>query len=181
MKLNTAKVLVTLASAPGLAMYGQQLGRLIGARGRDEVNRELDLLRRLGWVEKGPVGRGGQRFWRLTSDGVLQAAMVKGGGHVQVQPVPAEVDWSARCCCRLELHPQPPSDRRWWWPNRDPEPPEHVRAVVRYGQLSALYTATRQSDGRWQARNEGMTRPWREIGLCWVGTPHMVVEVRRPL
>jgi DNA-binding PadR family transcriptional regulator len=187
-KLTTAKVLMTLASARGLEMYGQQLGRHLDAYNTGAIYRELELLQRLGWVTSrrerpGPVDHGGRRFWRLTVAGERRAAVVINGGYVKVRPVPREpepVDWSVRCLCRLELRPPPPNDRWSWWPNRDPEP-EHVRAVVRYGQLSALYAAVRQSNGRWLARNERATRPWREVGLCWAGNPHMVVEVLRLL
>lgn len=80
-----------------------------------------------------------------------------------------------RCRCHLELDPKPSTDRRSWWPDRHNEPGPDVKAVVRYGASPQLFRAIRGRDG-WREQGELYAKPWSEVGLCWAGNCHLVVE-----
>jgi len=84
-----------------------------------------------------------------------------------------------RCRCGLPL--DPPNGRHWW-PARDTEPDATVRSVVMVGQQPDHLRAERVDDG-WHTRGllanhaeHTPPRPWSELGRCWAGTKHAVVE-----
>jgi hypothetical protein len=85
--------------------------------------------------------------------------------------------------CRCGLSLEPPADVKHWHPTRE-APPSWVRVVVRYGEAPELRSAERVKNG-WTEhgakvnfyRDRTPPMRWAEVGTCWVGTHHPVVEV----
>jgi hypothetical protein len=77
---------------------------------------------------------------------------------------------------------EPPTGTSHWHPDRDPEP-RNVGVVVRYGQPPELRQAVRVDVDKWietgalvgYYADRTPPMPWREVGVCWVGTRHPVV------
>lgn len=89
---------------------------------------------------------------------------------------------NGRCPCHLPLNP--PADVPHWWTSTDPEPPEHVRVVARYGQSPDFLRMERDPAGGWRTRGAAASHldlddapePWATVGECWARTPHPVVN-----
>jgi hypothetical protein len=84
--------------------------------------------------------------------------------------------------CRCHLPLDPPPDNHWL-PWRDPEPESSVLAVALHGQHPTFLRRMRVPDG-WHTEGSGANhpdstppRPWVEIGQCWAGEQHAVVDV----
>jgi hypothetical protein len=75
-----------------------------------------------------------------------------------------------------------------WHPERQPEPPQ-VSVVARWGEDPRLRRAARITYGKWAELGHMVnfyadrTPPlaWNEVGECWAGTRHPVVEVESAL
>jgi hypothetical protein len=72
---------------------------------------------------------------------------------------------------------------RHWWPATSPEPDTAVRAVALAGQDPSFLRAERREDG-WHTDGLGAAHPgasqprgWGELGQCWAGVEHPVVNV----
>jgi nitrogen fixation protein len=85
----------------------------------------------------------------------------------------------SHCPCYLSL--VPPAGIVSYQPRRDLEPPG-VQAVIRVGDEPKFRQAIRV-EGGW--REDGASVrcgrpaviPWRDVGNCWAGKSHPVVEV----
>jgi hypothetical protein len=84
--------------------------------------------------------------------------------------------------CRCHCPFDPPVGPHWW-PARDPEPGEHVRAVAIYGADPGFLRRVRVPGG-WHSQGSGANHPdctppgpWARTGLCWDGVDHPVVDV----
>lgn len=70
-----------------------------------------------------------------------------------------------------------------WWPSRDPEPDGHIRVVAVYGEDPGFLRRVRVGGG-WRTHGAGACytessppRPWAQLGNCWAGAQHPVVDV----
>ncbi|MDQ3663661.1 MAG: hypothetical protein M3353_03245, partial [Actinomycetota bacterium] len=84
--------------------------------------------------------------------------------------------------CRCHLPLGEPAERHWW-PTRDPEPDTTVRAVTLAGRQPWFLRAERHPDG-WHTAGCGAAHPdstpargWGDVGRCWAGVHHPVVDV----
>jgi hypothetical protein len=85
--------------------------------------------------------------------------------------------------CRCGLALEPPADVKHWYPRREASP-SWVTVVVRYGEAPELRRAERVENG-WTEHGPKVNfysdrtppMPWAEVGTCWVGTHHPVVDV----
>ncbi len=84
--------------------------------------------------------------------------------------------------CRCHLPLGPPLERHWL-PWRDPEPELTVLAVALHGQDPAFLRRVRVPGG-WHGQGLGAAHPdvtpprlWADIGRCWDGVEHPVVDV----
>lgn len=87
-----------------------------------------------------------------------------------------------RCRCGLPVDP-PEDTGPHWWPARDPEPLPTVRAVALVGEDAGFLRAERDGTG-WRTAGHAAAHPgyaparmWGELGVCWAGTEHAVVDV----
>lgn len=86
--------------------------------------------------------------------------------------------------CRCHLPIDPPDDTGpHRWPAREPEPAATVRAVALVGQDPIFLRAERDGAG-WRTAGHAAAHPgcvparlWRELGVCWAGTSHAVIDV----
>ncbi len=83
--------------------------------------------------------------------------------------------------CRCHLPLDPPFDRHWL-PWRDPEPELAVLTVALYGHDPAFLRRVRVPGG-WLSQGSGACHPgcippnqWQDIGWCWAGVQHPVVD-----
>jgi len=89
----------------------------------------------------------------------------------------------AELVCRCGLPLDPPRGEGSWRPCCDPEPDMGVRAVALVGQDAAFLRSVRTSDG-WHTEGLGAAHPesspsrgWGDVGRCWAGEQHPVVDV----
>jgi hypothetical protein len=113
----------------------------------------------------------GQRLAKLACD-------VRGPDCAHQDRTPA----APECSCGLPI--EPPTWVAHWHSDKDPEP-TGVDAVARYGQSPQLRRAVRVPGG-WAEVGSlvnfyiDRTPPlsWREVGTCWAGVRHPLVEVK---
>ncbi len=84
--------------------------------------------------------------------------------------------------CRCHLPLDPPIGVHWL-PWRDPEPGLHVLAVALYDEEPSFLRRVRVPGG-WHTEGCGAAhpeatppKPWQEVGRCWDGVEHPVVDV----
>jgi hypothetical protein len=86
---------------------------------------------------------------------------------------------TGKCKCFLVLHA--PADVKMWRPHRDDDPGPAVRVVVRYGDRPEYRRVVRVAGG-WQEEGAPVrcglpaVIAWREVGNCWAGESHPMVE-----
>ena len=84
-----------------------------------------------------------------------------------------------KCECFLFL--RAPDDVKVWRPTRDGDPGPTVGVVVRYGDRPEYRRVVRVAGG-WQEDGSSVrcgwpaVIPWRDVGNCWAGKSHPVVE-----
>jgi hypothetical protein len=85
-----------------------------------------------------------------------------------------------KCTCFLVLHVPP--DVKVLRPTRaQDEPGPEVRVLVRYGDRPAYRRVVRVAGG-WQEEGASVrcgrpaVIPWRDVGNCWAGKSHPMVE-----
>lgn len=86
---------------------------------------------------------------------------------------------TGKCECFLVLHA--PAEVTAWRPTRDNDPGPAVQVVVRYGDRPEYRRVGRVAGG-WQEDGSSVrcgrpaVIPWREVGNCWAGKSHPVVQ-----
>lgn len=115
--------------------------------------------------------------------GDMSALLAGQGVPRQMEPgtTPAErLATPAVCRCH---RPLAAPDHQHWWPHQDPEPPDRVSVVAVYGEDPGFLRRVRVRGG-WRTMGAGACyadssppRPWSELGSCWAGGTHPVVDV----
>jgi len=84
--------------------------------------------------------------------------------------------------CRCHLPLDPPQEQHWW-PTDEPEPDTTVHAVAMAGSHPWFLRSERREDG-WHTAGCGAAHPdstpargWGDVGSCWAGIHHAVVDV----
>lgn len=84
--------------------------------------------------------------------------------------------------CRCHLPSDSPSGRHWF-PSRHAEPDLRVLAIALHGQDPQFLRRVRVPGG-WHSQGLGAAhpdatppKPWTDVGLCWAGQQHAVVDV----
>jgi len=87
---------------------------------------------------------------------------------------------AATCRCHRPLSAP---EGRHWWPRRDAEPDSSIEMVAVHGEDPWFLHRVRMADG-WRTHGAGScyaesspARPWAQIGTCWAGADHPVVDV----
>ncbi len=106
-----------------------------------------------------------------------------GNGHCADVHPPADAyagQRGASCRCHRPLSAP---EGRHWWPRRDAEPDSSVTTVAVHGEDPWFLHRVRV-DGGWHTRGAGSCyaessppKPWNQIGTCWAGAEHPVVDV----
>ncbi len=84
-----------------------------------------------------------------------------------------------KCECFLVLHV--PTGIKAWRPTREDDPSPAVKVVVRYGDRPEYRRVVRVASG-WREDGSSVrcgrpaVIPWRDVGNCWAGKSHPVVE-----
>ncbi|MDQ3578073.1 MAG: hypothetical protein M3443_10840 [Actinomycetota bacterium] len=86
------------------------------------------------------------------------------------------------CRCHLPVDP-PDGCGPHWWPSRHPEPATSVQAVALVGRDPRFLRVERRG-GQWYSAGLGAAHPespqpkgWGDVGRCWNGVEHAVVDV----
>jgi hypothetical protein len=95
---------------------------------------------------------------------------------------PAERVDELPAVCRCH-RPLSAPDGPHWWPHQDAEPPDRVGVVAIYGEDPGFLRRVRVAGG-WRTMGSGAChagsgppRPWEDLGACWAGAIHPVVDV----
>lgn len=107
---------------------------------------------------------------------VGRVAPIKSGNR---EPLSGGCLVNLRCRCSLPIGV--PAEQHWW-PAHNPEPDTSVRAVALVGQDPGFLRAERCEDG-WHTYGLGAAHPdaspprgWGDLGQCWDGVEHAVVD-----